>query len=207
MRTRRQTFTSGFTLVELIVVMAVLGILLSLLLPQLSKVNDRAKRVQCSSNLRELVMAFGQVAKDTEFYPDRDKWLQGLSGKGIQSGQLYRYLGEKKVYACPSDIELRDAGPGGTRLTSYSYNTWFSERNANQQPDMSMAVVFVEALLDKAGAFRPAFDPENPVSLTDRHSKGGMLAFGDGHVDYMAQQSFQKNVKDILRLTPTRNSK
>lgn len=202
MRTHRRIAASGFTLVELMVVMAVLAIMLGLLFPQLSRVNDRAKRVQCSSNLKEMVIAFGQVAKDTEFYPDREKWLQISAGKNIQTGQLYRYLGEKKVYACPSDTELKDAGTAGGRLASYSYNSWFSERNANQQPDMSLAVVFMETLTGKAGAFRSFFEPEKPPSLTDRHMGGGMVAFGDGHVEYMTQQKYQKNLHDIFRLTP-----
>ncbi len=198
MSIRHSNSAVGFTLVELMVVIAILGALLGLLLPQLGRINDKAKRVQCSSNLRELTLAFGQFAKDNEIYPDREKWLERTAGEGLRSGQLYRYLGEKKVYACPSDSDLREAGK---RLTSYCYNSWFHNRNANQQPDMSLTVVFIEVLTGKPKPFVQFFNPEDSVALTDRHSGGGLLAFGDNHVDYLTQATFSKDVKNIFRET------
>jgi prepilin-type processing-associated H-X9-DG protein len=39
--------------------------------------------------------------------------------------------------------------------------------------------------------------------LSDRHLGGGMLAYGDGHVDYMTQQKYQANLREIFRLTPS----
>lgn len=203
MRTRHPITATGFTLVELLVVMAILGVLLGLLLPQFGPIKDKAKRMQCASSLRELALAFGQFAKDNDVYPDRDKWLQRTASEGIVSGQLYRYLGEKKVYVCPSDTDLQGAGAAGGRVTSYSYNTWFDNRNANQQPDMSEAVLFVEMFTGKAAAFTPSFDPDKPVSLTDRHGGGGMVAFGDAHVVYMTQKTFAKDLQRLLRETPT----
>ena len=46
----------GFTLVELLVVIAVIGILASLVLPALSSAKDRAVRIQCLNNLRQFNM-------------------------------------------------------------------------------------------------------------------------------------------------------
>ena len=88
----------GFTLVELLVVIAVIGLLVGLLLPAVNAARAAARRTQCQNNLKQLGIAFNGygAAKNDRLPPGSpDNLLQGLFTyllPFLEEGQVYDQL-------------------------------------------------------------------------------------------------------------------
>ena len=77
---QRKVAKQGFTLVELLVVIGIVALLVSLLLPALNKVRRSGEMLSCSSNLRQIALAFSLYEKDN----------RGLWPILLTSGPTYR---------------------------------------------------------------------------------------------------------------------
>lgn len=64
----KRTNTKGFTLVELLVVISIIALLLSILMPSLTKARNSAKTVVCMSNLKQLALAYCMYTDDNGGY-------------------------------------------------------------------------------------------------------------------------------------------
>ena len=61
--------SGGFTLLELLIVIALIGILTTLYAPQLGTIRERAEKVVCMGRLRSLHVALGSYLNDYEIWP------------------------------------------------------------------------------------------------------------------------------------------
>lgn len=68
---------TGFSLVELLAVVAIVGTLLSLSLPWLQSIREAARRATCSNNLRQMGIALAQYESSRKCFPPGDDSLSG----------------------------------------------------------------------------------------------------------------------------------
>ena len=74
---------NGFSLIELLVVVALIAILASLLLPALGRAKEKSKAARCNSNLQQHALAFAMYVDDNEdYYPAYSQWGT-LGGKKV----------------------------------------------------------------------------------------------------------------------------
>jgi prepilin-type N-terminal cleavage/methylation domain-containing protein/prepilin-type processing-associated H-X9-DG protein len=116
----------AFTLMELLVVIAIIAILAALLLPVLSKAKERAQRISCLNNQKQLNLAWQMYAddhsgvlalNDVDFRSANvaespsNSWVTGNAGldtntTSITDGSIYPYVKTIQSYRCPADHSL-----------------------------------------------------------------------------------------------------
>ena len=114
----------AFTLVELLVVIGIIAIMISMLLPALNKVREKARAIQCASNMRQLFVFCSMFAQDNKGHlprpgindPPSNTIAANLvlfcqNGPGLMDyngGVLWRYMtggpdSKKDLMLCPGD--------------------------------------------------------------------------------------------------------
>ncbi len=102
----------GFTLVELLVVITIIGILISLLLPAVQSAREAARRTQCANNLKQISLAFLSHLEAHGHFPSDGwgpKWVGdpdrgfGLNQPGGWGYNILPFLEQQALHQLPGD--------------------------------------------------------------------------------------------------------
>jgi prepilin-type N-terminal cleavage/methylation domain-containing protein/prepilin-type processing-associated H-X9-DG protein len=147
----------GFTLVELLVVVAIIAVLAAMMLPSLSRARQSGQATACLNNNRQLTFAWllyaddnagrlaynmgGEVGRRTVTVRTNVNWVNNIlsweldsdntNTLGLTDAALGRFVGgSAKVFRCPGDAVLSDVQRGagwGSRVRSYSMNAMMGD--------------------------------------------------------------------------------
>ncbi len=127
---------SGFTLVELLVVITILGILMSLLLPAVNTVRESMRRTQCKNNLMQIGAAANAHLAQYQFFPSAGwgmMWL-GDADRGTGARQPGSWIYQILPFMGLDMIHDLGKGQGSALDTSsYKYTT--------AGPELKVAVI------------------------------------------------------------------
>lgn len=176
----------AFTLVELLIVVAMIAVLVALLLPALAGGKEGAKQIQCASNLRQLGLA-GQMYFDDhdgqtfsyKLYATNNGqvfwfgWMEnGAEGQrafDARQGPLYDYVDGLGVEICPSLDYVSGHFKLKARGAAYGYGYNLHLASTSGLPPVSVACVrdpsgltlFADAA--QINDFQPPASPDHPM--------------------------------------------
>ncbi len=188
------------TLIEILVVVAIIGVLVALIYPALKAGMGSADRVKCLNNFRQIGIAAELYTQEkNNRFPDIDIWAIELSpyllSKVIQNFPTH----SKTVFWCPS-ANPAQVDPTMNGNLTYGIGTGYAGMSRpsllsnNGQP---VVLSKLAAFFDASG--KNVWD-STPERVSVRHGASYNVLFADGHVESLQNQQYAPGGKAWLNL-------
>jgi prepilin-type N-terminal cleavage/methylation domain-containing protein len=215
MRRAKLFSKAAFTLVELLVVVAVIAIVAGLLFPALRRGKDQAKRTECMTNLRQINLGLRMYVDDSSDKAPRTPGTEnspGLNWSGYKA-LMRQNVGidgasssKARIFACPADTFFYNLAknfeyvPHGFHteavgdFSSYAFNGGNARTNSNAPGIAGRSISSIRepgktVLVAEVSAFTPWswHDPKltPPGQSPMFNDAKNMVSFVDGHVSYV----------------------
>lgn len=180
----------SFTLIELLIVIAIIAILAAMLLPALNKARERAQTIQCGNNMRQVASAFQFYAADYEgFWPryqlnSTSPWLFKNTGN---YNTVLIYLPENTV-RCPAFTALVK-GKSNIYIQPFGMNWYIGQKHmkSNRIKSPSHVMLYLDYrtwVISPSSAGSPDSNLIGKTSEWKRHAQGVNITYADGHVSW-----------------------
>lgn len=184
-----------FTLIELLIVIAIIAILAALLLPALGRARDLSKRISCANNLKQCGVAVGHYVSD---YNDYLPFFRMSSPLNSWQKKLLPYVGENRnIFICPGAMMDKLSSYESSVPSAYAImytsetGSWTEASTRVTAKNMTRKLLKISRqsevgfLVDTGGAevIQTAFD--YPQAPDPRHVGTCNMWFLDGHYSAM----------------------
>lgn len=194
--------TAALTLMELMVVLAIMGLLMVLMIPRLGRAVDRAQASGCLSNLRQWGLATHLFAADHDDFLPKDGSSNGRSRNEGWYVDLPRQLGIATYHAMPWHTN-KNADPGrsiwicpanqrrsnGQNLFHYCLNRSVNGTGVDNQVRLTTIPKPTATVWMFDNGKLAAVARQNNVH-TNLHARGAHFVFLDGHARHFPNPDY-----------------
>lgn len=124
-RCSKSRFRGGFSQLEIATVIAVLGLLVALLLPAIQSSRESARRISCTSHIRQLALATEHFVEVHRNYPTLKTFPSGYRGTPSNASihvQLLPYLDQRALFEKLDPDGWTDAEPPRSMTNEFALN-------------------------------------------------------------------------------------